>query len=102
VPKEISYIVKFKTTGDTVVDNAALKRKFVINIYTNDDQQYSIDPDEEGAQIGPNDVHQITDSYLIYLILGKDSINHIEIASPSPDLMKDKYVLDKFEIHDNH
>jgi hypothetical protein len=102
VPKELSYIVKFKNTREVVLDNSALKRKFIINIYTNDDQEYSIDPEAEGGQIGLNEEHHIVDSYLIYLILGTGNINHLEIASPSPDLIKDKYVLDKFEIHDNH
>jgi len=90
LPGQLTYFIKFK--------NVAFK-KFIIKIYTNDDQEYSIDPDAEGKQVGINDAHHIFDSYLIYLILGQD-IDHLEIASPAGN-DKSKYVLDKLEIQDD-
>jgi len=89
IPEQLSYFVRFK--------NAAFQ-KFLIKIYANDGEEYSIDPDAEGRQVGINDEHHIADDYLIYLILGTD-IHHLEIVSPSGDA-KGKYVLDKLEIRD--
>jgi hypothetical protein len=92
VPKKLTYFIKFK--------NEPPFSKFNIKIYTNDEEDYTIDPDSEGRQVGLNDEHHIYDAYLIYLILGSN-INHIEIVSAS-SRDQDKYVLDKVEIHDNH
>ena len=92
VPEKLTYFIRFK--------NEPRFPKFNIKIYTNDDQDYTIDPDSEGKQVGLNDEHHIFDSYLIYVILGS-SINHLEIVSTSGGV-PDKYILDKVEIHDNH
>jgi hypothetical protein len=90
LPEELTYHVRFK--------NGTLK-KFIIKIYTNDDEEYTLDPDAEGNQIGINDEHHIFDTYLIYLILGQD-INHLEVADPQGN-DQDKYILDKLEIHND-
>jgi hypothetical protein len=104
MPEELTYLIRFKngpqfSQADSIKEKDAFE-KFSIKIYTNDDEEYSIDPDAEGKQVGINDEHHIFDSYLIYLILGSD-INHLEIVSSSDD-DQDKYVLDKLEVHDNH
>lgn len=90
LPEELSYFIKF---------NNGYFKKFIIKIYTNDDEEYTIDPDAEGKQVGINDEHHIFDSYLIYLILGQD-IDHLEVVGPSED-DKDKYILDKLEIRND-
>lgn len=87
IPRQLSYLIKFKNAGFD---------KFTIKIYTNDGDDYSIDPNAEGGQVGINDEHHVFDSYTIYLILGTD-INHLEIVTPAGD-EGDKYVLDKLEI----
>jgi hypothetical protein len=92
IPEQLAYFIRFK--------NEPRFSKFIIKIYTNNDEEYTIDPDSEGKQVGINDEHHILDSYLIYLILGT-GINHLEIVSPSGN-GQDKYVLDKLEIQDNH
>ena len=89
LPEEISYFIKFK-------NGEQFFKKFIIKIYSNDDQEYLIDPDGEGRQIGVSDEHHIYDPYLIYLLLGSE-INHLEIVNQADD-GKDKYVLDKLEI----
>jgi hypothetical protein len=91
LPDHLTYFIRFK--------NAPQFSKFVIIIYTNDDEEYVIDPSSEGKQVGINDEHHIFDSYLIYEILGSE-INHLEIASTSGK-DKGKYVLDQVEVHDN-
>jgi len=93
IPSALTYFIRFKNGPQEF-------GKFIIKIYTNDDEEYSIDPDAEGKQVGINDGHHIFDAYLIYLILGTD-INRLEIVSLSGE-DKDKYVLDKLEIQDNH
>lgn len=104
IPEELTYLIRFKNGSQPSQSNSIKEKdtfdKFSIKIYTNDDEQYSIDPDAEGKQVAINDEHHIFDSYLIYLILGSD-INHLEIVSSSAD-DQDKYVLDKLEVHDNH
>jgi len=89
-PEELSYFIKFKN---------GVHKRFIIKIYTDDDEEYSIDPDAEGRQVGVNDEHHIFDAYLIYLILGQD-IDHLEVVGPSED-DKDKYILDKLEIRND-
>ncbi len=103
VPEELTYSISFKDSGKISQGNSIKGKgafeKFVIKIYTNDGQEYSIDPDAEDKQIGTNDEHHIFDSYLVYLILGQD-INHLEVVSLS-GRGKDKYVLDKLEIRND-
>lgn len=103
LPDELTYFIKFKngsqnSKGNSVKEGCLFK-KFTIEFYTNDDQEYSIDPDAEGKQIGINDEHHIYDSYMIYLILGQ-TIDHLEIVSSSRD-EKDRYILDKLEIRND-
>lgn len=104
VPEKLTYLIKFKNSGAPAQGGPKMKKapfkNPVINIYTIDDQEYTIDPGAEGKQVGISGEHHIFDSYLIYLILGSE-IDHIEVASSSTDV-KDKYVLDKYEIHNNH
>lgn len=64
--------------------------KFIIKIYTNDEEEYSITPEPDG---------KLFDAYLIYLLLGRD-INHLEVISASGS-EQDKYILETVEIHDN-
>jgi hypothetical protein len=103
VPDELTYFIRFKNDPRTPQANPVKEestfKKFTIEIYTDDDQEYTIDPDAEGKQIGINEEHHIYDSYLIYLILGQ-TIDHLEIVSSSGD-DKDKYVLDKLEIQND-
>ena len=87
IPQELTYFIKFKKAGF---------ERFEIKVYTNDGEDYTIDPNAEGRQVGVNDAHHIFDSYLIYLILGSD-INHLEVVTPAGD-EGDKYILDKLEI----
>jgi len=91
VPDKLAYVIRFE-------GHARPFEKFIIKIYSNDDQEYEIDPNAEGKQVGINEEHHIFDTYLIYLILGQ-GIDHIEIVSPSGD-SQGKYVLDKSEIRD--
>jgi len=97
IPEQLTYVIRF---NDGARPSQGAFEKFIIKIYTNDDEEYSIDPDAEGRQVGINDEHHIFDSYLIYLISGSD-INHLEIVNPSGN-DQDKYILDKLEVHDNH
>ena len=103
LPNELTYFIKFKNVGELSQDNSIKEKdvfeKFIIKIYTNDDQEYSIDPYAEGKQVGINDEHHIFDSYLIYLILGPD-IDHLEVVSSAGD-DKGRYVLDKLEIQND-
>jgi hypothetical protein len=93
LPEQLTYLIRFKNGPGSSFE------KFIIKIYTNDDEEYSIDPASEGKQVGINNEHHIFDSYLMYLILGSN-IDHLEIMSSSAG-EKDKYVLDKLEIRDN-
>jgi hypothetical protein len=103
MPERLTYFIRFKNGLQSSPANALKENgpsgKIIIKIYTNDDQQYSLDPGSEGKQVGINDGHHIFDAYLIYLILGS-TIDHLEITSPSGE-DHDKYVLDKLEIQDN-
>jgi len=92
IPERLTYFIRFKNGPPPF-------EKFVIKIYTKDDEDYSIDPATEGKQVGISGEHHIFDTYLIYLILGTN-IDHLEIVSSRGD-NQDKYVLDKLEIHDN-
>ncbi len=92
IPEKLTYFVRFKQKN--------VLGKFVIKIYANDGEEYSFDPNAEGQQEGPNGEYHLYDTYLIYLILGQD-INRFEIVS-SLGNVKDKYVLDKLEINDDH
>jgi len=104
VPEKISYFIKFKNSHASDSDSSSQKNnpfdKFMIIIYTNDDEEYSIDPEAEGKQIGIGDEHHIFDSYLIYTILGK-AITHLEIVNPSGHNDQNKYILDKVEVRNN-
>jgi len=88
LPQELSYFIKFK--------NSFRFKDFAIVIYSNDGQDFTIDPEAEGKQVGINDEHHIYDTYLIYLILG-ENINHLEIVSTSQQ-DKDRYILDKVQV----
>lgn len=102
LPEHLNYRVKFRndpisSPADLINENDVFE-KYIIKIYSTDDQEYTIDPQAEGQKTDINGEHQIFDSYLIYLILGKE-IDHIEILGASGN--QDKYVLDKLEIHNN-
>jgi len=105
VPGKLSYFIRFTNSGlaskSEPIKGADAFDKFVIKIYTNDDQEYLIDPQSEGKQVAIDGEHRIFDQYLIYLILGT-SIDHLEIISSIGGDKPDKYVLDKLEVHDNH
>jgi hypothetical protein len=92
MPAELTYFIRFNPPVPSF-------HQLTIKIYTNDDEEYSIDPAAEGKQAGINDEHHLFDPYLVYLILGQD-INHLEVINSSGD-ENDKYVLDKLEIQ-NH
>ena len=90
LPERLSYFIKFKNPGF---------EKFFIKVYTNDGQDYTIDPYAEGSQVNINDEHHIVDSYLIYLILGT-SIGRLEIQSSAGE-EGDRYILDKLVVGRN-
>src|SRR5665213_3069025 len=92
MPDELAYVIKFK-------DGPGVFKKFIIKIYTNNGEDYTVDPDEAGKEIGSNGDHHIFDTYLIYLILGQD-INHFEIISRDGN-NNDKYILDQWEIRND-
>ena len=102
IPESLTYLIKFNKDGGTQTDSIKENgfEKFVIKIYTNNDDEYTLDPNAEGKQVGIDDEHHIFDSYLIYLILGS-TIDHLEIVNPSGRDGQKKYVLDKLEIHDH-
>ena len=95
VPESLSYFVRFINTSRSSRANAVKEKgafgKYIIKIYTNGEQEYSLDPDSGD---------KIFDSYLIYLILGSD-INRLEVVSISGVNEHGKYVLDKSEVHNN-
>lgn len=95
IPDQLTYFIRFNNPQQKNVLG-----KYIIKIYTNDGEEYLLDPNTEGKGAGLKKEHHIYDPYLIYLILGQD-INHFEIVSSSGD-SKDKYVLDKLEIKDDH
>ena len=82
IPDRLSYFIKFKNGPLSSVSSDFSQKgafdKFLIKIYTNDEEEYDINyavdspigPEAEGKQIGLHDEHHIYDSYLIYLILG--------------------------------
>jgi len=96
VPVALTYWVKFRRAQDPSSQRKDVLGKFVVKIYTNDGEDYLLDPNAEGQPAGPDGEFHTYDSYLIYLMLGQD-INHFEIVSVSGDI-KGKYVLDKLEI----
>jgi hypothetical protein len=96
VPETFAYGVKFRSSKGHSLERKDVLGKFVIKVYTNDGEEYLLDPNTEGEQAGPGGKYHIDDSYLIYLMLGQD-IHHFEIVSVS-EAIKDKYVLDKLEI----
>lgn len=89
VPGSLTYVVKFK--GEPAF------KKFFIKIFSNDDQEYIIDPATEGKTIGLGGEHHLTDDHLIFLILSHDEISHMELISAEGNT-NDKYVLDQLEI----
>jgi len=91
IPGQLSYFIRFK--------NGPGFSKFIIKIFTDSEEEYTVDPDSEGKQVGINDEHHIFDAYLIYLILGTD-IDHLEVIN-SIGNKPERYVLDKVEVHDN-
>ena len=93
LPDQLTYVIRFQKDPPSSLENSA------INIYTNDDEEYSIDPNSEGKQVGINDEHHLFDAYLVYLILGQN-IDHLEFVTSS-GAGQNKYVLDKLEVHDN-
>jgi len=95
IPEKITYSLKFNHQQKDAFKN------YVINIYTDDDQEYSIDPHSDASQHGVSNEHTIFDSYLKYVILGT-SISHIDIISTAGGNDQEKYVLDKLEIQDTH
>jgi hypothetical protein len=99
IPDKLSYLIKFKDLGGSGKIDPSKENfeKFTIKIYTKYDDEYTIDPDSEGNQVGVNEEHHIYDSYLIYLILGS-GIDHLEVTSATG---RDKYLLDKLEILEN-
>jgi len=104
LPKQLTYMVTFKNEPFPPEDKSIKPKDdfgpFLIKVYSDDDQEYTLDPRAEGKQIGINEEHPIFDSYLIYLVLGS-KIDHIEIVSTSGvDL--DKYLLDKLEVLKTH
>jgi len=94
VPDYLTYLVRFMNPP-TIPKGKPVKvkdvfEKFIIKIYTVDDQEYSITPDSQ---------RKVFDSYLIYLILG-GNISRLELVSTLPGV-NDRYVLDTSEVHDN-
>ena len=103
LPDKLTYWIRFKNGHEGIsgaVKGEDLFKKFIIIIYTDDEESFPVDPDAEGKQIGVAGEHHIFDPFLIYLILGQ-KIDHLEIISTSND-QKDKYVLDKLEIKNEH
>lgn len=87
IPSELTYSVKFEGTSFN---------RFIINIQTNDKQDFPIDPASDITPPDPEGKHHIFDPYLIYLILSPDKIERIELQDPAGNTAK--YVLDKSEI----
>jgi len=104
IPRELTYTIRFSNSEEFSRDFAINERiafeKPLIKIYTDDDQEYTIDPSEEGKQLHSAQEHHITDTYLVYLILG-GGINHIEVVSTMAHV-HDKYILDQLEIKGGH
>ena len=57
-------------------------RHCVINIYSNDEQVYTIDPAAEGKQITLGDEHHIVNPFIIYYLILGENLNHMEVVSP--------------------
>ncbi len=101
MPDELGYFIRFKDVGKrgNGINGNGVFEKFFIKVYTNDDQVYTIDPQDEGKQVGIEDEHHIFDSYLIYVVLGQD-IDHLEVVGPGGEV-KGRYILDKLEVQDD-
>jgi hypothetical protein len=91
IPRKLKYILRFK--GEPAF------KKYVIHVFSNDFQDYTIDPLTEGKDNGIEGEHHFSDAHIIYMILSHAEVDHLEIAS-ADDETKAKYVLDKFEIHE--
>ncbi len=122
IPGELTYFIGFKNDSQSPRKNPFIEKdilkKFVIKIYTKDDQEHTLDFNaeiKEAAQeasvapYGPDILNpgqrvkverHVYDPYLIYLILGQD-IHRVEIVSAVPEA-QEAYVLDNLEINEGH
>ena len=61
IPEELTYFISFKNGPRSSQANSIKEKdvfeKFIIKIYTNDDEEYSIDPDTDGKQVGLSLIH---------------------------------------------